>query len=141
MKTRQQELGHRGVVLGVLVLAVGVSVAGCQGNQRPIPKTYPVRGKVVYKNGAPVTNAGRIEFQTPNELYHTILGQVQPDGTFGLYTLSNNRKYPGATAGAHKVFVILVDQRSGEEIRVSAGDCTVQPGDNDLTLQIDKPRR
>jgi hypothetical protein len=129
-------------VLGALVLATGVGLAGCpDGNQRPIPKTYPVRGKVVYKDGAPVTTAGRIEFQTPNELYHTILGEVQPDGTFSLYTLSNNRRYLGAPEGIHKVFVILPDKRTGEEIRVSAGECTLQPGDNDITLQIEKPQR
>ena len=123
------------------VLAVGVSITSCQGaSQRPIPQTYPVRGKVVYKSGGLVT-AGRIEFRTPGELYHTILGEVQPDGTFSLYTLSNDKKYPGATEGTHQVFVILVEPHTNEEIRVSAGECTVQPGDNDIILQVEKPRR
>jgi len=118
------------------------TIAACLSNNgRPIPKTYPVRGKVVDKNGAAVTNAGRIEFQMPNELYHTVLGMAEPDGTFTMYTLSNDKKYPGATEGQHQVFVTLVDKRTGEENRVPAADCTVQPGENDLTIVVETTRR
>jgi hypothetical protein len=119
-----------------------VTIAACLSNNgRPIPKTYPVRGKLVDNSGAAVTNAGRIEFHTPNELYHTILGMAEPDGTFTMYTLSNDKKYPGATKGPHQVFVTLVDKRTGEEDRVPAADCTVQPGENNLTIVIEKGRR
>jgi hypothetical protein len=135
MKTRWQGLE-------AMVLAVGVCVAGCQGgNERPEPKTYPVRGKVVYKDGTPVT-PGRVEVQTTEDVYHTTIGLLESNGSFSLYTLSNNKRYEGAQAGTHQAFVTVVDPRSNEEIRVPAGKCTVQPSnDNDITLRIDKPRR
>src|SRR5262245_32675654 len=127
------------LIAGALLLAL---IAGCQTNSgRPIPKTYPVRGKLVDKSGAPITNAGRIEFQTPNELYHTVLGMAEADGTFTMYTLSNDKKYAGATEGPHQVFVTLVDKRTGEENRVPAADCTVQPGEHNLTIVIETDRR
>jgi hypothetical protein len=129
----------RGAVVALLVSALAL-FCGCQGSDgRPIPKTYPVRGKVVDKDGAAITNAGRIEFHTPNELYHTVMGMAEPDGTFTMYTLSNDKKYDGATEGVHQVFVVLVDKRTGEENRVAVKDCTVQAGDNELTIVIDKP--
>jgi hypothetical protein len=141
MKTRER-MRHGRVVLLALALMIGMDFAGCQSDSgRPIPKTYPVRGKVVDKNGAAITNAGRIEFETPNELYHTVLGMAEPDGTFTMYTLSNDKKYMGATEGPHQVFVILVNKQTGEESRVQAADCTVQPSDNDMTIVIDKAPR
>src|SRR5262245_26766416 len=131
----------RSVVAVVAMLTLAI-VVGCSGNSgRPIPKTYPVRGKVIDKSGAAVTNAGRIEFQTPNELYHTVLGMAEADGTFTMYTLSNDKKYAGATEGPHQVFVTLVDKRTGEENRVPAADCTVQPGEHNLTIVIETDRR
>lgn len=133
---------HSSSVLLAAVTMVLTTVAGCQDNNgRPIPKTYPVRGKLEDKNGAAVTNAGRIEFQTRSELYHTVLGMAEADGTFSMYTLSNDKKYDGATEGVHQVFVVLVNKSTGEETRVPVADCTVQPGENNLTIVVEKGRR
>src|SRR5262245_13538871 len=132
---------HQSRIVIVAAFALAL-IAGCQNNNgRPIPKTYPVRGKLVDKSGAAITNAGRIEFHTPNELYHTVLGMAEPDGTFSMYTLSNDKKYDGATEGTHQVFVVLVDKRTGEETRTPAEGCAVKPGENNLTIVVEKGRR
>jgi hypothetical protein len=84
--------------LGVLALAV----AGCGGG----PKLVPVKGRVVYANGQPVT-AASVSF-TPDAATgnNAILatGLLAEDGTFTL------RTYPhgdGAMIGSYRVTVAL----------------------------------
>lgn len=73
-------------------------------------KTYPVSGKVLFSDDAPVT-FGRVEFHHPGHDL-TAHGTIQEDGSFRLSTYSDN---DGAPAGTHDVVVtqLLMSGQAG----------------------------
>lgn len=73
------------------------TVIGCGGN----PPTYPVKGKVVFTDGAPVT-WGRVECLS-QEGDRTAAGEIKPDGGFELSTFGDR---DGAVAGRHRLIVV-----------------------------------
>lgn len=95
------EAMRRTIALGLLVLLAPLS-SGCGGG----PKRTPVRGRVLYADGRPVT-AASVCF-TPDAAKgnngQLATGLLQRDGTFVL------RTYPhgdGALIGAYKVTISL----------------------------------
>src|SRR5262245_57098276 len=79
---------------GLLAL-LALSASAC-GN-----RTYPVRGKVVYKdNGRPVPGGVVIWFESTTPPHARASGVVGADGTF---VLSTNREGSGAIQGEHRV--------------------------------------
>lgn len=84
-----------------LCLLALLAAAGCGPR---LHKTYPVEGKVVFKDGTPLTG-GSVEFQSDAEATKGLnaSGPIRPDGTFRLYTY---RKFDGAVAGPHRAIVI-----------------------------------
>jgi hypothetical protein len=78
-----------------IVLLIGVS--GCRG-----PRLYPVRGKVVYKDGSPLSG-GMVVFETAEgDAKVSAVGPIRADGTFELGTY---RARDGALAGKYRVLV------------------------------------
>ncbi len=78
--------------------------AGCESQQ---PRTFPVRGKVTYQDGTPVT-AGMVEFEpapqegAPLAERYNARGRIHDDGSYSLTTF---REGDGAVAGRHRVIV------------------------------------
>src|SRR5262245_7769362 len=79
------------------VTALVLLAAGCGGH-----KVYPVQGKVVFKDGTPLTG-GWVVFEPldPNVKVSAI-GDIESDGTFRLGT---DGKTDGAMAGRYRVIV------------------------------------
>ena len=141
---------------GFLAVAVLlVAVCGCDDGR---PKTYPVHGTVVYKDGT-TPEFGDIEFYHA-ELKLNAHGKVQKDGTFVLGTYDVD---DGAVAGTHEVIIIqrtrnhLMAGYEGEikhdhgemlhtkyyDYRTSKLTATIEPKElNEITLTVDKmPRK
>jgi hypothetical protein len=122
-------------ILGTLCcLAV---IAGCGSG---IPRTYPVKGKVVFKGGKPV-QYGRIEFQSEADATLRATGEIGKDGTFVLKTHKEGKSALGAVAGKHKV---VVEQEGWDKpliVTVLPGAQVVEPRENDLTIEIPKSRQ
>ena len=84
----------------MVVLAVVLATYwGCSDSSQYVGKTFPVKGKVLYR-GKPLTS-GRIVFE-PRDSGREASGGIQPDGTFELSTFA---KGDGAVPGTHRVAV------------------------------------
>ena len=114
----------------ILLIVVGLS--GChRKTQWPIPKTYPVTGKVVVSEGQMPVGA-RIEFETsdPEVLAE---GKIAADGSFTLRTLFHEEMLPGATEGPHRVLV----RPDGAYTLVLKDRYTVEPKENHFIVKLD----
>ena len=89
--------------LGLLLAAAAILLAGCGGPA--LPKTYPVSGKVVLKDGSPLPG-GAIELRSTADPALGALGKVEADGSFTLHTIVDRQKLPGAAEGKYRVTVI-----------------------------------
>jgi hypothetical protein len=116
---------------GAVVL---VGVLGCGEG---IPKTYPVKGKVVFKGGKPVTD-GRVQFQSVADPQFKALGDIDKDGSFSLMTYVESKRTRGAPAGAYQV---VVELERPTKVVVLPSPYTVEPRENDFTIVIERPRR
>lgn len=107
-----------------LLLGVGLLAAVAGGCGPGHPKTYPVRGKVVFDDGAPLTSGAFIAFEsTPAEgLPVNARGLVRADGTFVLSTFGDA---DGAVAGKHRVLVRA--QRAPPDASEASLDATSKP--------------
>src|SRR4051812_18552130 len=75
--------------LGLWLALVLLLVAGCK---EPMPKTYPVKGKLVLKNGKPFTAGGQITFISVTDPELRGYGKIDQDGTFTLDTIGHTSK-------------------------------------------------
>lgn len=125
----------------VVALALALSALGGCGSKVQLPKTYPVRGRVVYKGGGPLTG-GVVQFQAAADPKLLINGEIGKDGTFALTTRLDGHQVAGAVEGAHQVTVTppMPADQSAEPI-VLKKTFTVQAGDNFFDIEIEKPRR
>jgi hypothetical protein len=129
---------------GRLLLAAALALVVCLGcaPQATMPKTFSVKGKVVYKDGTPM-DGGFIEFHSTTDPNLIANGDIQPDGTFKLSTPTGNARAAGAPEGQYTVTVIpkIADQtRQSDtgpiEVRTPY---TVKPDEgNDFTVTLDR---
>ena len=138
-----------------LMLAAGLMAPGVCGCGPGHPKTYPVRGKVVFDDGAPL-DGGFIEFEsTPADgLPFNARGLVGHDGTFVLSTFAEE---DGAVLGKHRVLVRaqrqeyddmegkwdlipepVIDPRFGR-YETSGLEFTVTEGKNEFAVVVQRP--
>ncbi|MSR31666.1 MAG: hypothetical protein EXR99_09190 [Gemmataceae bacterium] len=130
------------------VLFIGVVfLSGCGGGG---PALYPVKGKVVLKNGAPV-KGGQIELESEGKVAQRFnaSGVIKDDGSFELETQGKK----GAVQGKHRVVMIPPPGNSDLPINqqpkrlfhkkylsYATGNLSteVKPGnDNQITLTLD----
>jgi hypothetical protein len=77
-----------------------LQIAGCGSNG---PEVYPVRGKVVYQDGTPMSE-GMVEFEALEGEFsgRNARGLIQDDGTF---VLTTQKPGDGAVAGQHRAII------------------------------------
>jgi hypothetical protein len=97
--SRIEKRGHIG-----FLLITAACLAGCGKSVKPMPATYPVHGKVIHKDGKPVT-AGMVQFQPEADTSVTTTGTIQNDGTYRLTTIRDRVRAEGAVAGPNRVIV------------------------------------
>jgi hypothetical protein len=117
--------------------AAAVVLAGIAGCGWGMPKTYPVKGKVVFQGGKPVTD-GKVQFQSETDPQFKALGDIDRDGSFSLMTYVEAKHARGAPAGTYRVVVEL--ERPAKAIALPS-TYTVEPRENDFTIVIETPRR
>jgi hypothetical protein len=110
-----------------------VSLTGCG----PGVTTYPVKGKVIFKGGKPVTD-GRVEFRPVSDATLVASGDIDGDGSFSLTTYKDGRTVAGAVEGQHNVIVQL--ERPAAVVVVSA-KYLVQRGDNEFLIEVQRPKK
>jgi hypothetical protein len=126
------------------VVVASVTATGCQhGASSAPPPLYAVTGKVVCKSGASLAG-GTIEFRSRDDPTVRGVSTLQDDGSFVIHTIHGDRRLPGAIAGTHQVTIFLPlgeeKERPPVEPIVLPHEYTVEPRDNQFTIEIDRPR-
>src|SRR5438034_7592372 len=130
----------------ILCLAAALLSTGCVRTNPTAPKTYAVKGKVVYSDGTPMTS-GFIEFQSVKHPGLRINAEIKKDGTFTLETLVDGQRLRGAPEGEHKVTItpmLTGDQTSQPDLKpiIRPKMYTINADEsNDLTITVDKSKR
>ena len=133
MSKLSQAPSPRWRVMKVAAVAL-VAIVGCGWG---MPRTYPVKGKVVFKGGTPVPD-GRIQFQSTTDPPVKALSDIDKDGSFSLTTYIEAKNTGGAPAGSYRVVIEL--ERPVEVVALPSA-YTVEPRENDFTIVIPKQRR
>jgi hypothetical protein len=125
-------------------------VTGCGESRR---ETFPVRGTVTFKDGQPLAG-GVVEFQSigAGDEQINARGEIQADGT---YRLTTYEEADGAVAGRHQVIVLPPVDTTGSNMsgppppevlhrrfqsyETSGLEFTVQPGENQYPIVVDRP--
>ncbi len=98
---RSQRHYPHSVINNIALLGLSIASLLCCGCSSGQLETYPTKGKVKFKSGAPV-HVGTVELKS-REHGVQARGDIQPDGTFELSTYS---KGDGAVAGTHDCVVV-----------------------------------
>jgi hypothetical protein len=124
--------------IDLIVLAAGLCVAaGCR-QKMELNETYPVRGKVVFRQGG-VFPGGTIQFQSLARPAVSASGKIGPEGTFELTSFIADDQAPGAVAGRHRVIVTPPFVGAAPTIPpVPPQEITVSEGDNNLAITVDR---
>jgi hypothetical protein len=138
--------GGRWLLAGVMAILLG-GLAGCEQT----PQTYPVRGKVVFRDGKPWSGGGRITFQIEGDPASVATGEIHKDSTFTVEThyvtsSGKGKAKPGALAGEHTVTVeenFPVEHEGVMRIMpiTVPKKYKVQPGDNQFVIEVTKGKR
>jgi hypothetical protein len=132
--------------IATAALAALVLAAGCKP-VKPLPKTYPVSGKVVHADGTPL-NGGLVQFKPQGNTTVTTSGAILADGSFALSSFIDDQKVPGAVEGPHAVTILPPqgqDQRAGKGLAfqpIELGEpLTVKPdGENNFTITLPREK-
>jgi hypothetical protein len=126
-----------GVPAGLLAIGICLLV-GCGNNPR-LPSTHPVRGKVVFRQGGPLSG-GTILFQSKDKPGIVAVAKIGEDGSFEVKSSMAGDEAPGAIAGRHEITITppFVGGRFTMP-PIPPQEVTVSEGENNLTLTIDKP--
>jgi hypothetical protein len=135
---------HRPLYYAATALIL-TAVAGCGSGS-----TYPVRGKVIFKDGTPLAG-GQILFRPINgKPPLSARSDIQPDGSFALGTYKEG---DGAMAGEYQAAINpplppklrrkgankpILDPRF-EKYETSGLEFEVKPGRNRFTIEVTRP--
>jgi hypothetical protein len=143
-----------------MVMGVGflVSAGGCGGDDGP--KTYPVSGKVVVKNGdVKKLVGGFVYLQSVADSTLVGSGEINEDGSFGIGTFIKDKPRGGLPEGDYRARVEPpgADQRENDDDAPpppKKGDLlpkyqkfdtanlkyTIKAGDNPITVEVEAKR-
>src|SRR5438093_13356201 len=90
---------------GAWLLLAGAAGCGGRSEEKPPFDTFPVRGKIVYKDGGSVERLerGKVWFQSVSDPSITAVGAIADDGSFIMTTLTKEKGWPGIPAGKYKI--------------------------------------
>ena len=114
-------------------------VMGCQAERpkRVPPATYPVTGTVSRAGGGSL--AGNVIQFIPDNLELGAESVIQDDGSFVLHVVFHNDKIPGASAGPHKVKVLVrsaaITDRGGSILTLPK-KLVVEKGENNFDINF-----
>ena len=129
----------RGAIVRLGFLAAGLGIAAGCGAKAKLPRTVPVRGKVVYRDGTPFSG-GQIQFQSKTNPAVAASSTITADGNFELNSFMAGAAAPGAMAGSHRVLVIpQMDENHRLVPPIPPQTITVAEGENNLTITVEKP--
>jgi hypothetical protein len=131
-----------------------LGTAGCQSENKS--KTYPARGKVVYKGTG--ENATRLAgAQVTLELVSDpksvqVRGAIDDDGTFSLGSIIDGQNVGGAVPGEYRGRIVLSDGGLGRRARPpidpkyltydkSGIRVTLTAGKNEVIIEVEEQRR
>jgi len=135
-----------------LLAAVVIAVVGCSGRK----PTYPVTGKVVYKDdGSPAAAGVHVLFEATTEPYERSMSVIKNDGSF---TLSTDRPDNGAIQGEHRACIqpLAADGSGGDltlvlskkidpkyfELRTSGLKFDIKSNaKNEFVIRVERPKR
>jgi hypothetical protein len=87
------------------------TLASCGG-----PKTYPVKGKVVFDRGDVTLLAGStIDCRQEQDPMIEAHGTVNEDGTFELQTYNKGKLLSGACPGTYRAWIVLTTEGGSDE--------------------------
>jgi len=130
-----RQSSYRPWMLPKAIVIVLLSIMGCGGGLT----TYPAKGKVVFKDGRPVTSGGRVEFQSTSDHQVKASGWIDfQDGSFSLTTYKDGKQVEGAVEGSHRV---VIELRNPVVVVRLPNVYTVGPQENDFTIEVPRPRR
>jgi len=134
-----------------LQMSLLLLAAGCNYKE----PTYPVTGKVVFKDdGQPAAAGVSVVFESTKEPYPRAMGAIGPDGSF---TLATDRPDNGAIQGEHRVCIqptsadgsgMSQQARLSKEIdpkyfefRTSGLKFDIKPsGKNEFVIKVERPK-
>jgi hypothetical protein len=121
-------------------LIATMCLTGCGKPAKPLPTTYPVHGKVTYKDGAPVRD-GLVQFHPEADPSVTTVAVIQSDGTYRLKSMRDGVRAEGAVPGVNRVMVTPPGNAHGIILPVTyPTPYNVEPRDNEFHLTIERPR-
>jgi hypothetical protein len=117
--------------------------AACTADKSP--QTYPVTGKIVYRDTKQPLATGTVLFESLSEPKVQASGEIQPDGSF---ELASDLGKPGTVAGEHRVLIQppvletgqkpVVHKRFTSYATSGLKATVVAGGTNNLTLEVDR---
>jgi hypothetical protein len=133
---------------GFLAMAcMVIGLAGCAKSPPPLPPTYPVHGRVTYRDGSPVTD-GLVQFQSQEDRSIVTNAVIQKDGGYSLVTKRGRLQAEGAIVGSHSVMITPASDRNDVKRNSTLGRLlpiilstpfNVEARDNEFTLVADQP--
>ncbi len=131
---------------------VTVCLAGCGKSPAPLPATYPVHGKVTYRDGSPVTG-GMVQFLPQSDISVVTTSAIARDGSYSLVTKRSGLHAAGAVAGLNRVTIMVNSptEADSETTKVRGTGMSgvppttfptpyiVEPHDNIFPLVVDRP--
>jgi len=141
-----------GHFIGTLGAALALlAAAGCGA---PKSKAVTVTGKVVYKGEpAGALAGGYVCLQSVTDPENKPVGQIEDDGTFFLATVVGTQNLGGVLPGEYKVRVVPPTSTATGKLAAGVLDprfvnfdksglrLTITEGQNDVTLEVERPRR
>jgi hypothetical protein len=119
------------------LLAGALLLAGCSSRKPPLPSTYPVTGKVLDTRGAPL-KGGTVQFDSGQPTDLSVVGLIEPDGTFTVKTFRNKDEMNGAPEGEYRLtinFPLSSDHVASPPVTLP-NPYRVQPKDNNFELRL-----
>jgi hypothetical protein len=141
-------------LVGTVCAALAVLAAGCAAEGKS--KTYPVRGKIVYKGtGQAATQlaGGYVVLEPVGDPKSTqVRGVIDDDGTFSLGSVIDSQSVGGVLPGEYRARIQLADggrrpaSRGPIDPRFLSYDksglrMVVKAETNHVTLEVEEPRR
>jgi hypothetical protein len=119
--------------------ALALAAAGCGGGGPEGPKTYPVKGKVVFKgDGQPMTS-GTVQFVHEKDSNLNGNGEIGAEGEFALFCFVGNKRVEGLAEGSYTATVIPpqgADQSAAQPTTLPDVYKVTAAGPNEFALSL-----